>query len=191
MSPLESVLDAAQTNSSFRDQLVANPSTVLRDRGCELPEGKKVECIDAQPGEIHVRLGVKAASPQVQALVDRATADAAFRQQLLANPKSAFEGAMGQTLPAGVSIIVHQPDPQCVRLLLPPLRSEDAELSNAELETVAGGGAIKNFLNFFCNKTGTSVMVNTGNFGEHQWTRTTTVDGSIGPAGTTQETVWI
>lgn len=191
MSPIESVIDSAQVDSCFRESLIANPSQVLHDSGCQVPENKRIEVIDTQPGEIHLSLGMKGASSKVQTVLDRAEKDATFRQLLLANPKSVFEREMGQALPAGISIFVHQPDAQCLRLLLPPLRQESTELSAAELETVAGGGLFKNMLNYFCKDT--QIVINQpGPYGgDHQIIQTTVTDASIGAGTSSSETIWV
>jgi hypothetical protein len=70
----------------------------------------------------------------------RAMKDEVFRQELLNNPNKALERELGITLPKGVNVQVHEDTPTTVHLVL-PLQSHYApvELSDAELEQVAGG----------------------------------------------------
>ena len=73
-------------------------------------------------------------------IIARAMKDEAFRQSLLSNPKAAIEGELGITVPAGVTIAVHQDTPTTLHLVLPMRAPEGgAELSDAELEQATGG----------------------------------------------------
>lgn len=75
-------------------------------------------------------------------LIQRAWEDEAFKQELLTNPKAVFARELGEELPKDIKIEVLQETANKVYLLLPtnftPDRAEE-ELSEAELETVAGG----------------------------------------------------
>jgi len=71
-------------------------------------------------------------------IIARAMKEEAFRQELLSNPKAAIEGALGISIPQGVTIAVHQDTPTTLHLVL-PAKVQTGELSDAELEQVAGG----------------------------------------------------
>ena len=68
-------------------------------------------------------------------IVSKATEDADFRAWLLSDPKGAVEQELGVTLPASLSIEVHEEGAEAAHLVLPP----DMELSEEELQAAAGG----------------------------------------------------
>ena len=67
--------------------------------------------------------------------------DDSFRKQLLENPGAAVEAETGMKIPPTMKIIVLQESSQTVYLKLPPfpLQNTELELSESELEKVAGG----------------------------------------------------
>ena len=75
-------------------------------------------------------------------LVDRSLEDEAFRIRLLEDPKAAVEQELGTQLPEDVKVEVMEETADTAYLVL-PFRStesrEDGELSDRELEVVAGG----------------------------------------------------
>ncbi len=76
-------------------------------------------------------------------IIAKAMKDEAFRQEVLSNPKAAIERALGISVPAGVTIAVHQDTPTTLHLVLPRRAPSPAwaELSDAELEQATGGSA--------------------------------------------------
>jgi len=77
------------------------------------------------------------------AVIMRAWKDDAFRRELLSDPKAAIARLTGKPLPAGVKVVVHEETATTLHLCLParPAKAAGAgELSDAELEAVAGGG---------------------------------------------------
>jgi hypothetical protein len=74
------------------------------------------------------------------ALVREALKDEAFRESLLANPKFAVERALGTTLPDRLEVVLLRETEDLMYIVLPKeFPSNVANLSDAELETVAGG----------------------------------------------------
>jgi hypothetical protein len=73
-------------------------------------------------------------------LIERASRDQAFRQELMANPKAVIARELGVPIPASVEIRVVEETPSSAYLVLPaaPVRAGQ-ELSEQELEAVAGG----------------------------------------------------
>ena len=69
-------------------------------------------------------------------IVGKATGDADFRARLLSDPKGALEQELGVTIPASLSIKVHEESGTTAHLVLPP----DSKLSEGDLQAVAGGG---------------------------------------------------
>ena len=71
-------------------------------------------------------------------IVDKATADEAFRARLLGDPKGALERELGVTIPASLSIEVHEESAGTAHLVLPP----DSKLNESDLRAVTGGFSI-------------------------------------------------
>ena len=68
-------------------------------------------------------------------IVGKATGDADFRARLLGDPKGAIEQELGVTIPASMSIEVHEERGTTAHLVLPPA----SKLSEDDLQAVAGG----------------------------------------------------
>jgi hypothetical protein len=75
-------------------------------------------------------------------LVQRSLEDENFRQRLLDDPKAAVEEELGTRLPEGVQVRAVEETADTIYLVLPsasPVGGEEGELSDQELEAVAGG----------------------------------------------------
>ena len=72
-------------------------------------------------------------------IVSKALEDADFRNNLKANTKAVLAQELGGEIPEGVEIEVLEETDSKLYLVLPPLMLEE-ELSDEELEAVAGGG---------------------------------------------------
>jgi hypothetical protein len=73
-------------------------------------------------------------------ILAKAMKDEAFRQQLLSHPKATLERELGVTLPAGLTIQVHEDTPTTRHLVLPrPAPRDTGEVADTELADVAGG----------------------------------------------------
>jgi hypothetical protein len=73
-------------------------------------------------------------------IVERATSDSAFRQQLMSDPRGALEAELGVSLPLGVNVNVVEESTSDYYLVLPAAgAAAGAELTEEELGAVAGG----------------------------------------------------
>ena len=76
-------------------------------------------------------------------IVQRSIEDEAFRQRLLEDPKAAVEQELGTRLPEEVRVVALEESADTIYLVLPstPMNGrESVELSDPDLESVAGGG---------------------------------------------------
>ena len=69
-------------------------------------------------------------------ILSRAAEDDDFRARLIANPKAAINSEIGTDIPDGFDVVVLEDSATTAHLVLPP----SPELTEAELEMVAGGG---------------------------------------------------
>ena len=68
-------------------------------------------------------------------LIAKASEDAEFRARLLENPHAAVKAGVGITIPASISLSVHEESPTSLHLVVPAT----GKLSKPEMEAVAGG----------------------------------------------------
>lgn len=88
-------------------------------------------------------------------LIERSTQDEGLRQRLLEDPKGTVEQELGASLPEEVEIRAVEETPETIYLVLPPRASGAAsgggELSDRELEAVAGGWDMPGTGDVTCN----------------------------------------
>jgi hypothetical protein len=75
-------------------------------------------------------------------LIEKSIEDDAFRQRLIEDPKGAVEQESGRRLPEGVRVVTVEETSDTIYLVLPatPMAgAEGGELSDQQLESVAGG----------------------------------------------------
>ena len=68
-------------------------------------------------------------------VVEKSTVDAEFRQQLIADPKTAISSELGITIPDSMDVRVHESDMQTVHLALPP----DPHITEEQMEAISAG----------------------------------------------------
>ena len=83
-----------------------------------------------------------------------ANKNADYRKALLSNPKDIVERQLGTDLPESLKVAVVEDTPDTLHIVLPHVPGEGEELSDADLEMVAGG-----FLDrYSCSSRGTLAM---------------------------------
>jgi hypothetical protein len=72
-------------------------------------------------------------------IIERVWKDPEFKREFTTNHKGTIEKYSGQKLPADVKILVHEEDAKTMHLTIPAPPPNLSELSDDELEKVAGG----------------------------------------------------
>jgi len=82
-------------------------------------------------------------------IVEQAAKNPKYLQQLTADPRGLMEKQLGASIPKSVNIKVVEESADTYYIVLPAMAKEGAELSDSDLEKVAGGGTVKG--NASCN----------------------------------------
>jgi len=72
-------------------------------------------------------------------IIEQAWKNPAFKKEFVADPKGTIEKYSGQKLPENVKIFVHEEDANTMHMTIPQAPQNLSELSDADLERVAGG----------------------------------------------------
>lgn len=86
-----------------------------------------------------VESAVQTANEMQQQLIARASEDAGFRAQLVADPKGTVKQEFGIDVPDFINIQVHESDLNDLHLVLPPGPGAGIELDEERLEAIAAG----------------------------------------------------
>jgi hypothetical protein len=73
------------------------------------------------------------------ALIEKCWKDSEFKKAVVGDPKGTLERHIGRKLPVNLRIFIHEEDANTLHFALPPTISNVTELSDQELEKVAGG----------------------------------------------------
>ena len=76
-------------------------------------------------------------------VVEQAQKNPKYYQQLMADPRGLMEKQLGTKIPKNVNIKVLQEGVDTYYIVLPAFAKEGAELSDSDLEKVAGGSTVK------------------------------------------------
>ena len=92
-------------------------------------------------------MAVPARSDVEAMIAERIAADPAFRDTLLADPRAVLSEVVDVDIPEGVHIVLHEESLTQIHLTIP----SSADLSEADLELVAGGGECWSEFNYCCS----------------------------------------
>jgi hypothetical protein len=145
-SQVQKLAEKALNDESFRSLAKKDPNAALKSVGAKVPDGVKVKVVENSPSTIHVVLPPKAdgdalkkLDPNAVKVFQKAWKDAAFKAKLLKDPSAAIKEATGANLPKSLKIVVHEDSAKELNFVLPYLAPKSGELSDADLEMVAGG----------------------------------------------------
>jgi|SRR6185312_10697800 len=155
-------LAAKAGDKAFRAAAKKDGRAALESAGVKVPAGVAVTVHENGASEFHVVLPqkgdaetLKSADPFVAKVFEKSWADAAFKTELMKNPAAAIKSATSQKLPSSVKIVAHENTATALHVVLPHLPAASGELSDNDLETVAGGKAQPGFPGGFPSGTTT------------------------------------
>jgi hypothetical protein len=168
MQDVTQIVTRASADPAFGTELEKNPRAVFDRAGIALPAGlaihvfrndaKTFHAVLPMPEQGQVLDFVRKANPLAAKVYERAWQDGAFKKRLMTQPRQAFVEATGVTPPASFRLIAHEDTPQVLNVVI-PYTSAAGELSDADLENVAGGKGSS------CNSTTTTVAETAGGIG--------------------------
>ena len=142
-------------DEAFKQRLLGNPQAVLQEHGLVVPAGKAVRVVEDTAETVHLVLPAKLAGElsaerlargagqgqeparQMGQVLARAWQDEPFKQRLVADPRAVLR-EQGIVVPSGQAVRVVENTAETVHLVLPP-KPADGELSDEQLDQVAGG----------------------------------------------------
>lgn len=143
----EALLERVWSDEDFKNRFIADPKPILAEVGSQVPDSVKIEVHEDGPNlrnyvlprkEQLERYNLESQNPIISKVLQQALADDAFKARLLKNPKAGIKEATGENLPDALTICFYEDTPTVKHLVI-PVNSTNEELSESQLEMVAGG----------------------------------------------------
>lgn len=148
MQKAQAIIAQSWSDESLKTRLLNSPKTVLAEYGLKFPGSVEVQVHEntfslnnyvlPSAGEIPPEAVLAEIEPVARDVMKLALEDETFKTELLSHPKPVIEEAMGLTLPDSLEIRVYEDTPTVKHLVL-PVNPANQELSDFELEAIAGG----------------------------------------------------
>jgi hypothetical protein len=151
---VEQLLERVQADTAFKQELLNDPKAVLVKEGAKIPEEVEIKALEETANNRYIVLPSRndmtadeyeemskqlaQAEDGISRLMGRAMQDEAFKQELLSNTKAVLEKALGEKMPENLEFKVLEQTGN-TRYIVLPINTESEELSEEELEAVAGG----------------------------------------------------
>ncbi|MBD1825743.1 NHLP leader peptide family natural product precursor [Cyanobacteria bacterium FACHB-DQ100] len=173
MQTIQEALEQVWSDEALKNRLLSDPKPVLSEFGLDISDQVDVKvhentanCLNFILPEQAIFEGAdpEALDPVAGKVMKRAWADSEFKTQLLAAPKAAIQDATGVTLPEEMTVNVYENTPE-VRHMILPANPNDSELSDMDLEGVAGGLSKGAQWGVGCGSAGAVTGVAAGGFG--------------------------
>jgi hypothetical protein len=168
---VQEVIAKVWSDESLKTKLLDNPKSVLAEYGLEFPPSMEVQVHENTsslmnyvlplPSEIPPGVDMEEIEPVAGKVIKLALADEAFKTHLLTDPKSAIAEATNVTLPMSLEVRVYE-DKSTVKHLVLPVNPANSELSDADLELVAGGKLSKEDKGRVCGAVGGGAAIGCG-----------------------------
>jgi hypothetical protein len=143
------LIERAGRDDAYRSKLIKQPRAALEEvLGEKIPDSITVVAHENTPTRLNVVLDptlmaqvAAAAGPlgPIEQVLKKAHADPAFRKRLVQDPRGAVYDAVGLEIPRGLQVTVFENTADTMHLAVAARADTSAELSDAELEQVAGG----------------------------------------------------
>jgi len=149
---MDRVIARALEDEAFKQELINNPKAVLaREAGMHISDNVELKVIEEAEGTFYFVLpkvkvsqiteeGKGEEEDKVARLLSRAATDETFKQELFNSPKAVIQRELGISIPEDTEVkVLEETDTQNYMVLPAHEATESEELSEEELESVAGG----------------------------------------------------
>jgi hypothetical protein len=140
-TPQEMIKDLWQSPDK-KSRFMSDPKAYLRQAGEQIPDNVQVVALEDSPTTLSVVVPAQGAAlppggdPVTLAII-RGMNDPAYKARAIANPKE-IAAELGFTVPENLNIRILENTPNRVHVVI-PYNPAEGELSDTELEAVAGG----------------------------------------------------
>ncbi|VEP18765.1 hypothetical protein H1P_90012 [Hyella patelloides LEGE 07179] len=140
----QNIIEYLWENPTSREDFMTEPKSYLEKQGLEIPENVLVSAYADTSSQYYLVLPPDGTeipendNPETK-IIGRALQDSVYKARLLENPQAAAE-EIGIELLDSMTIIVLQDSEDQMHFVI-PVNPSDSELSEADLETIAGGAS--------------------------------------------------
>jgi len=150
---LAQIVQKAAKDASFRKEFASNPKAVFQKEGVDFKGNYEVKVLENTRNTYHLVVPEEKLSPEHQQnqisggasmeqvarfIITQIQENSAEKSQLLSNPAQVLR-SKGVDVPQSVTVKVHQNTPETKYIVVPYHAGENDELSELELQAVAGG----------------------------------------------------